>query len=224
MRSVSELIRALRLRGASPSQILTLLQVHSALQGCESVLDIGCGPDSPLASFGFNRLVGFEGHAPSLQTAARKGTHHQMVLGKVQDIDQHFEKAQFDACVALDVIEHLPKNEGLQMLQGMERIARKKSLVLTPNGFLPQGHTEGADLQEHLSGWQPAEMRRLGYRVAGVLGPKCLRGEYHRLRRSPEWFWGPVSLIAQILFARWFPSRAAAILCVKRITSTGARG
>jgi SAM-dependent methyltransferase len=215
MRSRSELIGAFRRKGASPSQILTLLQIRKALEGCTSVLDIGCGSDSPLALFGFEHLIGYEGYEPSLKAAAQKGTHQELILGKVQDLEKHFRPGQFDACVAMDVIEHISKADGLKLLQAMERIASRDTVILTPNGFLPQGHTDGADLQEHLSGWEPAEMRRLGYKVAGVLGPKYLRGEYHRLRRGPEWLWGTISLAGQVLISRWWPSSAAAILCVK---------
>ncbi len=219
MRSRIDLVLRFTRQGASPSRIWTLLQIRKALAGCHSVLDIGCGPDSALADFGFERLVGFEGYAPSLEKAAKHGTHHELVLGKVQELEQHFKPSQFDACIALDVIEHLPKAEGLQMLRAMEKIAAKRSIILTPSGFLPQGHTEGADLQEHLSGWDPGEMRQQGYRVTGVLGPKSLRGEYHNLKRSPEWLWGSVSLLGQICYANWAPSRAAAIICVKNTAS-----
>jgi hypothetical protein len=107
------------------------------------------------------------------------------------------------------------------MLKAMERIAKRKSVILTPNGFLPQGHTDHADLQEHQSGWEPDDLTELGYKVAGVLGPKGLRGEYHKLKREPEWLWGSISLLGQVLYTRWVPSAAAAILCVKDKGSGG---
>jgi len=218
MRSPLELVGVLRNRKASPSQIWTLLQIRNALSGCRSVLDIGCGADSPLTAFGFEHLVGYEGYEPSLQAAARKRTHDELILGRVEELDRRFGVGQVDACVALDIIEHLPKPEGWEMLRAMERIAARTCVILTPNGFLPQGHSEVADLQEHFSGWLPSEMRQQGYAVAGVLGPKCLRGEYHKLQYRPEWFWGSISLLTQISFTRWFPSQAAAILCVKRLS------
>jgi len=215
MRSRTDLVLTLRRQGASPSRIWTLIQIRKALVGCKSVLDVGCGPDSPLALFGFERLVGFEGYAPSVEAARRKGTHHDLVLGQVQDLEKHFRPGQFDGCIALDVIEHLTKSEGWQMLRAMEKIASRKIVILTPNGFLPQGHTDEADLQEHQSGWEAGELRGFGYSVAGVLGPKGLRGEYHKLKRGPEWFFGGISLAGPFWYTRWVPSRAAAILCVK---------
>ena len=88
-------------------------------------------------------------------------------------------------------------------------------VLLTPSGFLPQGHTASDDLQAHRSGWEPAEMAALGYAVTGMLGPKSLRGEYHRLRHRPRVFWGIVSFVGHLLWTRWAPAKAAAILCVK---------
>lgn len=209
------LLRKLRGKGVAPSQMATLFQVRKALGGCDSALDVGCGPDSALSLLGFPRLVGIEGYAPDVEKARANQTHHDLVLGDVRCLDQYFRPGQFDACVALDVIEHLPKEDGIKLAQAMERIARRKVLFLTPNGFLPQRHAERADLQAHISGWEPAEMERLGYKVQGVLGPKSLRGEYHRLKYTPESFWGVVSLLGHFLFTRWAPAKAAAILCVK---------
>ena len=106
----------------------------------------------------------------------------------------------------------------MRLIQSMERCAAKKVVFLTPNGFLPQGQTEQGDLQEHQSGWEVGEMRRLGYDVYGVLGAKGLRGAYHTLRHSPKFFWGLVSLFTHWLWTQRHPEAAAAILCVKTLT------
>ncbi len=209
------LIKTLRARGVVPSQMVTMLQIRRALRDCKSVLDVGCGSNSPLALFGFERLVGLEGYLPSVEEARQRRTHHELVHGDVRELDRLFAPGSFDACVALDVIEHLPKADGLAFMNSMERVAAKKVLFLTPNGFLPQRHAEKSDLQEHLSGWDAQEMTGYGYAVQGVLGPKPLRGEYHRLKRKPEALWGLVSLAGHFCHTRWAPSKAAAILCVK---------
>jgi len=209
------LVLTLLRRGVAPSQIVTLLQIRRALRTCREVLDVGCGPDSALSLLGFERLEGIEGYLPSVEAAKQKHTHHQVVLGDVRFLERHFRAGQFDACVALDLIEHLTKKDGRKLMEAMESIARSKVVFLTPNGFLPQSHAEKADLQEHLSGWEAAEMRRLGYAVAGVLGPKSFRGEYHHLKRRPQALWGVLSLLGHFFYTRWAPSRAAAILCVK---------
>lgn len=214
-RSQIGLIKALLSKGVAPSQVVTLLQIRRALCDCRSVLDVGCGPDSALRWFGFENLVGVEGYAPSVALARESHTHDELILGDVRQLVELFNGRRFDGCVALDLIEHLEKQQGLQLVQQMERLAVRKVLFLTPNGFLHQRHAEKADLQEHLSGWRPQEMKQLGYNVTGALGPKQLRGEYHKLTRKPQAFWSLVSLAGHFLYTRRDPEKAAAILCLK---------
>lgn len=215
MRSAFSLLLKLLPHGAEPGQIVTRIEVHRALAGCRSVLDVGCGRTSLIRLSGFDRTVGLEGYEPDAEAARRNGTHDEIVVGDARALEQLFGPAKFDACIALDVIEHLSKEDGLKMMRSMEAVSARKTLFVTPSGFLPQGHTEAGDLQAHLSGWEPDEMRRLGYRVVGLLGPKSLRGEYHSLKRRPKFFWGIVSLLGHLLYTRWKPEKAAAILCVK---------
>ncbi len=217
MLSRTELISKLRRAGLDPAQIVVLLELRSALAGCSTVLDVGCGPNSALQHFGLERLVGLEGWPPSVETARRNRTHHEIIPGDVRAIEQMIRPRQFEACVALDVIEHLKKEEGFKFLEALERCASRKVILLTPNGFLPQGHTDTDDLQSHHSGWDPAEMRTRGYRVVGALGPKKLRGEYHKLRYQPRLLWAMISLAAQLGWNRWQPNSAAAIICAKTL-------
>ena len=199
-----------------PNQIITHLEVYWALKGCDTVLDVGCGANSVLQLLGFKRITGAEGYVPRVEKARKAGTHHEELRADARNLEKIFKVGEFDACVALDVIEHLPKQDGLQMIRSMENISGKKTVFLTPKGFLHQGHIEDKDLQEHLSGWEPEEMRTHGYQVTGILGPKNLRGEYHMLVKRPKFFWGLVSLLGHYLTTRSHPEKAAAILCVKR--------
>lgn len=198
-----------------PNQILVKFALRNALNNCESVLDIGCGTAPTMRELGVARTVGVEGYRPFFDQAKRENLQDDLVECDVREISRHFEAKQFDACVALDLIEHLPKADGLELLRSMEAIAKKRVILFTPNGFLPQRHADNDDLQEHLSGWEPGEMRKLGYEVVGLLGPKTLRGEYHKLKNRPAAFWGIVSFFAQCFSTKRNPERAAAILCVK---------
>jgi SAM-dependent methyltransferase len=195
-----------------------LRELRRTLVGCESVLDVGCGNLSPLRTLGVERLVGLEGFEPALKEAERNRTHDEVVLGDVREVGAVFGGRRFDACVALDLIEHLPKESGWKLLDDLEGLARKRVVIFTPNGFLPQ-RGQG-DLQEHLSGWTAEEMRGRGYRVIGFYGHKALRGEYHRLKGRPKVFWAVVSTLSQVLVARRRPEKAAAIYCVKDVGSS----
>jgi hypothetical protein len=161
--------------------------------------------------------VGLEGYPPEFEKAQRLKTQDEIICGDLRNLTHYFKPGQFDACIALDVIEHLPKEEGLKLMREMELIAKKKVIFFTPNGFLPQKQSADSDLQAHFSGWEANEMKGHGYDVLGMLGPKSLRGEYHALKRRPKVFWGIVSTLDQIVRIHRRPEKAAAILCIKTV-------
>ena len=217
MKSSLGLIFSLLKQGADPNQISVKLALRNALAGCESVLDVGCGPAPTLRQLGVSRCIGIDGYQPDVEKAKERKTQDEIVLGDIRNLTQYFKPGQFDACIAMDVIEHLPKEDGLKLMREMESIAKRKVVFFTPSGFLPQRHSADSDLQEHLSGWEAEEMKGHGYAVAGMLGPKKWRGEYHALKGRPAVFWGLASLIAQLLWTKRRPDEAAAILCTKTI-------
>jgi len=217
MKSATRLVLDSIRQGTDPGAISVRLALRRALADCQSVLDIGCGASPILRTIGVPHITGIDGYEPSVKEAKRLHTHDDMVQGDVRDLGRYFRPKQFDACVGLDVIEHVTKPEGLKMMQDMEKIAAKKVILFTPSGFLQQRHTANDDLQEHLSGWDPAEMAGYGYRVDGFLGPKKLRGEYHAIKGRPRSFWSVISLLGHFLWTRAHPEKAAAILCVKQL-------
>ncbi len=218
MISRTRLILSMRRQGLDPNAILVWLALRKALAGCNSILDVGCGISTRLRELGISNTTGFEGYAPDFEEAKRRNTHNHLVQGDARELSRYFQPQQFDAVIALDVIEHFTKDGGLKLMQDMEKIARKKVIFLTPNGFLPQRKGAEGDLQAHLSGWDPAEMNQYGYKVIGELGPKNLRGEGHILKHRPAAFWGLVSLMGQLAWTQSHPNHAAAILCVKSLT------
>ena len=217
MKSPTKLTLDLLKQGADPAQILVKLALRKALVGCSSVLDVGCGFSPLLRQLGVSHAAGIEGYQPAFEKAQQLKTHDQIVLGDVRELLRHFSEGQFDACIAMDVIEHLPKEDGLRLMHDMEKIAKKKVIFFTPNAILLYRHSVNRDLQEPLCGWEAGEVKGYGYEVAGMLGPKKLRGEYHALLRRPMIFWGMVSFLSQIFRIRHHPEKAAAILCVKKI-------
>ena len=200
----------------NPAFMALVLEIRRSLEGCATILDLGCGDNSPMRFIHAAKLTGVDGYAPSIQAAEKQGTHDEYHLADVRTVDELFGERRFDACIALDVIEHLEKQDGLRMLESMERLATKRVVIFTPNGFVPQKSKNG-DLQEHLSGWLPDEMRERGYIVTGMHGPKNLRGEYASLKHSPKVFWGAISVMAHYLYTRRNPEKSFSIFCCKKI-------
>jgi len=192
---------------------------------CKSVLDVGCGGHSPLAAFAARipLLVGVDAHEPSLAQSRAAGIHDRYERCDVLDIARRFGRQSFDAAVALDLVEHLEKEEGWRLLEALETVARRRVLVFTPNGFLPQGELEGNPWQVHRSGWTVAEFEARGYRVLGVNGWKPLRGPLAVPRLRPQPLGARLSALTQPWVTR-HPRRAFQILAVRDLEAPPRRG
>jgi len=202
------------------SGIIYVMQLRAALRDCRTVLDVGCGSQSPLRYVGnLAHTTGVDAHAAALEKAKASGTHDEYCAMDIRGLSDAFPTGAFDACIALDVVEHFGKEEGALFLDALEHIARKKVVVFTPNGFVPQGNTEAGDYQEHLAGWTADEMIGRGYVVTGALGLKNLRSEYHKIRFKPKWLWLIFSVLSDICYTRFYPQSAAALFCVKQVAS-----
>lgn len=70
-----------------------------------------------------------------------------------------------DSIFLLDVIEHLEKKEGLELIEKTVKLCRNQIIIFTPLGFVEQEHESdtdawglsGARLQKHHSGWLPED-------------------------------------------------------------------
>jgi len=207
-----------RLFGVSFAQYFAALERTIVDGRCESLLDVGCGEKSPI--FGFSKLIphttGVDSHLPSIERSRAEGVHTDYVQMNIADIGERFPPRSYDCVVALDVIEHFEKEAGLRLLDAMERIARKKVVIFTPNGFVAQPATADNPHQLHRSGWTVAEMRARGYDVVGIGGWRPLRGAYALPRIRPFWLTERLSLLTERYFESR-PERAYQILCTKRI-------
>jgi ubiquinone/menaquinone biosynthesis C-methylase UbiE len=190
-------------------------ELELAIKNCESVLDVGCGKDSPIQFFSKKIYsVGVDIFNPSLDKSKKSKIHNKYVKMDVLNIGKRFEDKSFDCVLASDLIEHLEKKDGLKLIKQMEKIAKKKVIIFTPNGFLKQGEYDKNPWQVHKSGWSAKEMKKMGYKIIGIRGWKKLRGEYASIKYKPELFWKIISEITQI-YTKRFPEHAFQILCVK---------
>jgi predicted TPR repeat methyltransferase len=190
-------------------------ELRKAVKGCTKLLDVGCGSDSPVRYFADKiYCVGVDLHEASIEESKKQGIHNDYYLMDVLEIQKKFAAKSFDCVLASDVIEHLTKEDGLKLLEMMEAIAKKRVIVFTPNGFLPQGEYDDNPWQVHKSGWEITEMEARGYRVIGINGYKSFRGEYADIRLRPKLIWRIVAELSQFL-VRNHPRYAFQILCVK---------
>ena len=135
------------------------------LGSCETLLEVGCGSRSPIRRFSRNLQysVGIDCYAPVIIESRRAAIHNEYKILDALEIGEVFAKKSFDCVLASDLIEHLSKEDGLKLIAMMEAIARKKVIIFTPNGFLPQNEYAGNEFQAHLSGWEVDEMKNKGF-------------------------------------------------------------
>lgn len=87
----------------------------------------------------------------------------------VKELDDILDKKR-DLFTAIDVIEHLTKEDGISLLQKIDKWFKNK-LICTPRGFLRQDETTHPELmkenpwQKHISGWDVEDFHKLGYQV-----------------------------------------------------------
>lgn len=78
----------------------------------------------------------------------------------------NLEEKSIDSVYLIDVIEHLTKEEGVKLLEMTEKVVRNQIVLFTPLGFVRQEVLDGgkdawglngAEYQEHKSGWMPED-------------------------------------------------------------------
>lgn len=193
---------------------------NEILKDCTSVLDVGCGhAGSPISKIKdkLEYSVGVDAYLPCIKSSEKSGAHHEHTHMDVTKIGETFKSNSFDCVVALDLIEHLSKEEGEKLIDNMEKIASKKVIIFTPNGFINQEEYDGNKYQIHKSGWVVKEFKSRGYKVRGINGLKVLRGEYAKPKFKPTILWERILFISQI-FTRRLPNHAFQIFCIKEVS------
>jgi hypothetical protein len=77
--------------------------LQQELKDCESVLDLGCGPDSPVKLCpNIKYSVGVETYKPYLTKSKKNKIHSKYVEKNIFDVD--FKEKSFDAVILIEVI------------------------------------------------------------------------------------------------------------------------
>lgn len=132
----------------------------------QTVLDVGCGLSLKSQYLDIPVRVGVD-IFPTYLARIEAAVPFVPVVADVRQLDTIFPAKSFDLVLALDIIEHVEKDESRKLISTCEWLARKAVVLLTPKGFVPQdidiwGHG-GDHWQTHRCGWEPEELQALGY-------------------------------------------------------------
>jgi len=134
-----------------------------------SVLDLGSGIRPNAGVVLLNPSLHVDVYTPYLD--AIKNRSMTLLLDLSNGLD-NFIASSYDVVLLLDVLEHLQKAAALNLLAEAKRIARKKVIVFTSDGFLPQevdAWGKGGDTyQRHRCGFVRSELEGLGLRCKSV--------------------------------------------------------
>jgi len=199
----------------SPGEIMDSF-LENELKNCSRILDLGCGPSSPLGRI-TNKLkpnlysVGIDNFNPYLEENKQNKIHSEYIRKNILDID--FKDNSFDCVLLIDVVEHLRKEDFLKLLPKLEKIS-KKIIIITPNGFIEQEEYDNNKYQIHQSGWTENDLSSLNFRCFGMSGLKFLRGKLAVAKIKPLIIGNLICNITEPLIYKK-PKYAYHLMCVK---------
>lgn len=139
----------------------------------ESICDLGCGRGIIGALIRIYRnpkkLVGVEIFKPYLDFCSKHSLYDELLCHDLNELPLPFKDNEFDIVTAIEVIEHLPKKNGELLILEMERIAKRKIIITTPNIFFKQIPYDNNIFQLHRSRWSYRDFNR-NFRVHGIGG------------------------------------------------------
>lgn len=148
------------------------------LADCETILELGCGSNSPLLQIGDSKRTDtVDIWQPYIDMHNKRGDYHGCWQADI--LKMGFPEKQYDAVVICDVMEHLDKAEVYKqgLFFNMEACAKKKVIIFAPNGFVENDLVDGDPHQAHVSAWEPRDYQQRGYSVVGATGFRWLFGK-----------------------------------------------
>lgn len=193
----------------------------------QRILDLGCGLGYPMETINKYKsfvTVGVDLSSARIKECKRRNVHDDYVLCDARFLP--FRTKIFDTVLCLEVIEHLHKDDALNLIREMEKLSSLKVIIKTPVGFLDTG--QRANLFDvHKSSWMPLEFQKMGYEVRGILGFCQLRfkrkmncgvpytsGDLRLFRH--EHLHSIVSILSEPL-VYLLPTFALCMLCIKKL-------
>src|SRR5258708_33402665 len=105
------------------------------LSDCSSVLDVGCGSNSPIKAI--KKMPYSEGidiYRQGIIDSKKNKIHDKYTIGNIQSLEKYYKNKSVDAVIAVDVIEHFEKKDALELLKELVKKGRKNLSFLLQLG------------------------------------------------------------------------------------------
>lgn len=168
------------------------------LADCKTILELGCGRYSPILQIRMGDFC----HAidiwePYIELHNKNNDYD--LCAQADILEYNFPEKQYDAVVIFDVMEHLDRKKvrDFDLFAKMEKAAKKKVIIFTPNGFVENDEVDDDPFQRHISAWEPEDYQRRGYTVKGATGIRWILGKASLPKWHPYSFWSIIAMISQ---------------------------
>jgi len=104
------------------------IQIINLIPKNMTILDLGCGNGRPFIGTDFPFITGVDIWKKKFYMPE----YDEICFNDIREIDNLFPEKFFDVVTAIDVIEHLEKEEGLKLIEDAEKLALKKVIFFTP--------------------------------------------------------------------------------------------
>ena len=144
-------------------------EVKKYVEVVDSVLDIGAGirPQELIKPLLHICIEPHREYVQKLRECVGNDPRYLLLNCTWDTVMKFLPDKSVDSVFAIDVIEHLEKDAGYELLRESERIARRQVVIFTPLGFYPQSYEgpgkadrwgmDGGFWQTHRSGWHPED-------------------------------------------------------------------
>lgn len=107
------------------------------------------------------RIDGIEGFSAYL-TPVHEYTYNHIMIGDALDLLPKIADDVYEVVLAVDILEHFTKPDGMRFLAELKRVAKQAVLVSTPKEFHSQ-EIEANPYENHRSHWTDTELMREDY-------------------------------------------------------------
>lgn len=164
------------------------VQVKEATGQGESLLSLCCGIGLELNNLSTQQVTAVDLAPQYLAQVKDRCPQATTVCSDSLEYVKAQPDSSVDVISIIDGIEHMDKRTGLELIDQMKRVVRKKVLLFTPQGHAEDGYLrnephnawgiEGADhFQTHKSGWTETELTGLGFELVEKAGGMSQHGE-----------------------------------------------
>ena len=97
-------------------------------------------------------------------TPVHEYCYNNLIIGNALEILPTLADNSYELVLAIDILEHFTKTDGLEFLTQIKRIANKAVLISTPKEFIPQ-EVEANPYENHRSFWEKEELIKNGFPI-----------------------------------------------------------